>query len=77
MDWEKENNKLIKIFVFHDFVGAIHFINKIVPYAEDLQHHPDIEIFDYKNVKITLTTHSKKKITEKDYQLAKKIDQIT
>ena len=76
MDWKIENNKLAKEFVFADFVQAVDFVNKIVPFAEKANHHPDIYIHSYKKVRIELFTHSKGKITDKDYDLAKEIDRI-
>mgnify|MGYP001587358482 CR=1 FL=1 len=76
MSWKTENEKLVKEFEFKNFLEAIDFVNKIVPLAEATDHHPDILIHSYKKVKITLFTHSKNKITGKDYELAKKIDGI-
>jgi 4a-hydroxytetrahydrobiopterin dehydratase len=76
MDWKTENNKLAKEFVFADFVQAVDFVNKIVPFAEKANHHPDIYIHSYKKVRIELFTHSKGKITDKDYDLAREIDRI-
>jgi len=76
MDWKVENNLLTKEFGFNNFVEAIQFVNKILPLAEEMNHHPDILIHSYKKVKVMLFTHSEKKITEKDHSLAKKIDNI-
>ena len=76
MDWKIEGKSLEKEFVFANFTEAIKFVNKIVPIAEEANHHPDILIHSYKKVKIMLFTHSKDKITEKDYSLAKEIDAI-
>ena len=58
------------------FVQAVDFVNKIVPLVEKADHHPDIFIHSYKKVRIELFTHSKGKITEKDYDLAKEIDNL-
>ena len=74
MNWKEENNKLVKEFDLGNFVKAIDFVNKITPLAENADHHPDILIHSYKKVKIVLTTHSEGKITEKDYDLAERID---
>ena len=74
--WRKVNSILTKTFTFKNFVEAVDFVNKIVPLAEKVNHHPDIKIFAYKKVKITLTTHEKKKVTQMDIKLSKKIDQI-
>ncbi len=76
MEWKTENNKWVKEFEFANFVKAVEFVNKLVPLAESADHHPDIFIHSYKKVRIELMTHSKGKITEKDYQLAKEIDKI-
>jgi 4a-hydroxytetrahydrobiopterin dehydratase len=76
MDWKTENNTLEKEFVFGNFKKAIHFVNQIMPLAEEADHHPDILIHSYKKVKVMLTTHSEGKITEKDYALAEKLDNI-
>lgn len=75
--WTEENGILTRIFTFENFIEAVDFVNKIVPIAEKLNHHPDVEIFSYKNVKIKLTTHDEgNKITDKDIELAKEIDKI-
>ncbi len=76
MDWKTVNNKLVKEFVFANFAEAVEFVNKIVPIAEKADHHPDIFIHSYKKVRIELMTHSKGKITDKDYNLGKEIDLI-
>ena len=76
MDWKIEDKSLVKEFEFANFTEAIGFVNKILPLAEEAQHHPDILIHSYKKVKIMLSTHTEDKITNKDYSLAKKIDAI-
>ena len=76
MTWKTEDNKLVKEFEFNNFVEAVEFVDKIAPLAEGMSHHPDILIHSYKKVKVMLLTHSEKKITDKDYSLAKKIDML-
>ena len=76
MDWKTEDKSLVKEFEFANFTEAIGFVNKILPLAEEAQHHPDILIHSYKKVKISMYTHTEDKITNKDYSLAKKIDAI-
>ena len=77
MDWKIENDLLTKEFEFKNFIEAVQFVNNILPLAQEMDHHPDILIHSYKKVKVMLYTHSEKKITQKDYSLAKKIDEIT
>lgn len=77
MQWTTNNERLEREFTFADFNQALQFVNKVGELAEEMDHHPDILLFGYKKVRITLTTHSKGKITELDYGLAGKIDRIS
>lgn len=74
--WKNEKNQLNKVFSFKNFSDAISFVNKVAELAEDNNHHPDILLFSYKNVRLTLTTHTAGKVTEKDINLAELIDKI-
>ncbi|WP_299577702.1 4a-hydroxytetrahydrobiopterin dehydratase [uncultured Sunxiuqinia sp.] len=76
MNWNKEAEKITKEFTFKNFTEALQFVNKVGELAESMDHHPDILIHAYKKVSISLTTHSKGGLTDKDYQLAEKIDNI-
>ncbi|MFT4311483.1 MAG: 4a-hydroxytetrahydrobiopterin dehydratase [Candidatus Woesearchaeota archaeon] len=76
-DWQMKENKLERNYEFEDFNEALEFVNKVGGLAEEEGHHPDILLYGYNKVKITLTTHDKGfKVTEKDLKLAKKIDEI-
>jgi 4a-hydroxytetrahydrobiopterin dehydratase len=75
---KKKENRLERVFEFDNFVQAVDFVNEIVPLAEEQGHHPDLEIFSYKKVRVNLTTHDEgNKITDKDINLAKEIEKIT
>lgn len=75
--WNAVDNKLEKDFVFADFNAALEVIMKIGFEAEYMNHHPEwTNIYNRLNIK--LTTHDAgSSITEKDIQLAEKINQIT
>ncbi len=73
--WQEENNSLSKEFKFADFRSALSFVNKVGELAEKANHHPDIEL-SWGRVKVSLTTHSKNRITNKDHALAKEIDGV-
>ena len=75
-DWERNKQEISKEYVFGNFKEALDFVNVVGKLAEEVNHHPDIRIYDYKKVKLTLTTHSEGKVTEKDLALANKIDEI-
>jgi len=62
-------------FLFVDFAQAFGFMTQVALHAEKNDHHP--EWFNvYKSVKITLTTHDAKGLSQRDIQLARIIDAI-
>lgn len=73
--WKQENNAIEQEFTFEDFATALDFVNKVGQLAETANHHPDIEL-SWGRVKVMLTTHSEGKVTDKDHQLAKQIDEL-
>ena len=72
--WSFESNSIQKQFQLKDFIEVLSFVNTVGMEAEKMDHHPDILIFSWNKVKITLSTHSSGGVTEKDFQLAKKIE---
>lgn len=74
--WEVVDNKKIKKeFKFKNFLEAIEFLNKIAKIAEQENHHPDIHIY-YNRVLIELWTHEVGGLSENDFILAAKIDEL-
>jgi 4a-hydroxytetrahydrobiopterin dehydratase len=59
-----------------DFPPAIDFVNRVAALAEEEQHHPDIRIFGYRNVELELSTHAIGGLSENDFILAARIDQL-
>ena len=74
--WKLIGNAIEKNYKFRDFKNAVGFINKVAEVAETANHHPDILLWNWNNVRLTLTTHTASGLTEKDFELASKIDQI-
>lgn len=70
-----EGKRLERKFKFKDFKEAMGFVNKVAGVSEEEQHHPDIKIF-YSLVTITLWTHAISGLSENDFIMAAKIDQI-
>ena len=66
---------LAKTFTFPNFVTALAFVNKIGALAEEQGHHPDIYL-SWGMVKVETWTHAIKGLTENDFILAAKIDQL-
>lgn len=74
--WEFENDSISKSFTFSDFRQAMSFLVSVGFEAEDQMHHPEIKNV-YNRVELTLSTHDAgNKVTEKDIQLAQRIDNI-
>ena len=78
--WDvKKNTKEIyfleKNFTFKNFVNSQNFINKVSEISENENHHPDIS-FGWGYAKIEITTHAIEGLSENDFILAAKIDQI-
>lgn len=71
-----EGVRIEKTLQFKDFATALAFVNKVGEIAERENHHPDISIFSWNKVKFTLSTHSIGGLSENDFILAAKIDEL-
>ena len=60
-----------------NFVDAVELINRITTIAEELDHHPDIHLTGYRNLRIELSTHSAGGLTDKDFTEAARINELT
>lgn len=74
-NWALELDCIVKDNVFKNFKEAMEFVNKVAEIAEKHNHHPAIMV-NYNNVRISLTTHSAKGLTEKDFDVAEDIDRL-
>jgi 4a-hydroxytetrahydrobiopterin dehydratase len=74
-DWEKYGNSLRREFKFADFSGSVDFVNRLTPIANEMNHHPDLFI-SWNLVRVSLISHSEHGITENDFALAKKLDEL-
>ena len=74
-DWKKTSVTIARTFAFKDFPAAIRFVHAVAKLAEKAGHHPDIDI-RWNKVTLTLTTHSEGGLTEKDFKLARQVDQL-
>jgi 4a-hydroxytetrahydrobiopterin dehydratase len=59
-----------------DFLTAIGFFDRVAHIAEDEDHHPDLHLTGYRNVAVEISTHAVGGLTENDFILAAKIDQL-
>ena len=73
---DKKVYLLEKKFEFKNFLESQKFVNEVGKVSEEEGHHPDI-IFGWGYAKINITTHAIEGLSENDFILAAKIDNIT
>lgn len=71
----KMDKEISKEFQFADFKEALAFVNKVGEIAEKEGHHPNILLYDYSKVRVSLSTHSVGGLSEKDFEMAQKVEQ--
>jgi 4a-hydroxytetrahydrobiopterin dehydratase len=72
--WRYENGEITREFRFGDFVEAFGFIAQIATLQEQMNHHATITN-TWANVTLALSTHDEGGVTEKDFELARKISE--
>ena len=73
--WQHRGESIVKSFDRGDFVGSIKFIDSLVEPAEEMGHHPDLAV-SWSQVEVAISTHSEGGITENDFELAKKVEEL-
>jgi 4a-hydroxytetrahydrobiopterin dehydratase len=73
-DWRREGDEIVRNMKFDDFAAAIAFVNRVADAAEEANHHPDILVHGWNNVRLSVTNHSQGGLTEADFALARTID---
>jgi 4a-hydroxytetrahydrobiopterin dehydratase len=74
--WTRDGETLTKTFRRKGWKDAIAFVDRIAIAAGELDHHPDIHVERYRNVRITTTTFATGKLSDADVALAKRIDEL-
>ena len=71
-----QGQRIRKVWVVKDFMAGIEFFNRVAAVAESDAHHPDLHLEGHRNVAIELYTHAIGGLSENDFILAAKIDQL-
>jgi 4a-hydroxytetrahydrobiopterin dehydratase len=74
-EWQIKDNKVYRRLIFDNFIAAFGFMSQVAILAEKANHHPEWANV-YRTVDIFLTTHEAGGISERDFTLAKQIDQL-
>jgi 4a-hydroxytetrahydrobiopterin dehydratase len=73
-DWRREGDEIVRDWKFGDFSEAMGFVNRVAEAAEDANHHPDILLHGWNQVRLSLTNHSAGGLTDADFQMARTFD---
>jgi 4a-hydroxytetrahydrobiopterin dehydratase len=71
-EWKLQQGKLVREWIFKDFVEAMGFVNRVAEIAEAAGHHPDIDV-RYNHVLLGLVSHDAGGITTRDAAMASQI----
>jgi 4a-hydroxytetrahydrobiopterin dehydratase len=75
-EWERQGDEIVREWRFADFSEALAFVNRVGEVAEDANHHPDILLHGWNKVKLSLTNHSAGGLTEMDFAMAGRFDDL-
>ena len=71
-----DSKRIRKEWVVKNFMAGMDFFNRVAELAEEEGHHPDLHLEGYRNVMIELWTHAIGGLSENDFILAAKIDEL-
>jgi 4a-hydroxytetrahydrobiopterin dehydratase len=73
--WRQDETELVRVVELADFPTAIVVVDRVAEVAEAANHHPDIDI-RWRTLTLRLTTHDKGGLTDKDVDMAGRINAI-
>jgi len=76
--WElsADGRSIAKNWTVRDFAAGIDFLNRVARLAVEEGHHPDLHLSNYREMRISLSTHAIEGLSDNDFILAAKIDQL-
>lgn len=75
-EWRRDGERIVRDLSFEDFARAIAFVNRVAEAAESANHHPDILIHGWNKARLELSTHSEGGLTQADFDMARRIDEL-
>lgn len=73
--WQRDGPAIRRTYKLADFKASIKFVNAVAKAANAADHHPDIEV-QWDKVTLRLTSHDSGGLTERDFDLAAKLDRL-
>jgi 4a-hydroxytetrahydrobiopterin dehydratase len=74
--WQRQGDEIVREWQLEDFAEAMSFVNRVAELAEETNHHPDILVHGWNKVRLSLTNHSAGGLTEADFEMAAKLDDL-
>ena len=71
-----DGKAIYREYLTKNFMAAINFMNKVAQVAEVENHHPDLHLTSYRKLRIDLRTHAVGGLSENDFILAAKINDL-
>jgi 4a-hydroxytetrahydrobiopterin dehydratase len=73
--WRLAGRRIVRVVRYEGFMPGVELLNEIAKLAEEMDHHPDVTV-SYGRMRISLTTHDAGGLTELDFKLASRIEEI-
>lgn len=74
-EWKRDDKAIVRVETFSNYLDALKYINRVGFASEENNHHPDI-IMNFKRVEVRYWTHKARGITDLDFKMARKIEDI-
>jgi 4a-hydroxytetrahydrobiopterin dehydratase len=74
-EWSGDDTTITRTVELPSFMDAIAVVDRVAVTAEEMDHHPDIDI-RWRKLTFRCSSHSAGKVTERDFELARRIDGI-
>ena len=75
--WRRgDGPEIVRELKFDDFAAAIAFVDRVAELAEQANHHPDILVHGWNNVRLSVTNHAAGGLTDADFELARQVDAL-
>jgi len=74
--WDRDGNQIVRDLKLANFAEAIELVNRVAEVAEVRNHHPDMLVHDWNELRLSVTNHSAGGLTDADFELAAAIDEL-
>jgi 4a-hydroxytetrahydrobiopterin dehydratase len=73
--WRLAGRRIVRVVRYEGFMQGVELLNEVAKLAEEMDHHPDVTV-SYGRMRISLTTHDAGGLTELDFKLASRIEEV-